>query len=81
MSADLNAVAEDMFKLVEAGKGSKKYKPGDLFKAMIEQHGISKKEAKSAIRILIDSERLVYTYFNGTFVEIPGIEGAAMGND
>ena len=48
---------------------------------MIDQHGISKKEAKSAIRILIDAERLVYTYFNGTFVEIPGIEGAAMGND
>jgi hypothetical protein len=81
MSADLNAVAEDMFKMVEDAKGSKKFKPGDLFKAMMDQHGISKKECKNAIRILIDSERLVYTYFNGTFVEIPGIEGAAMGND
>jgi len=77
MSVDLNTVADEMFKMVEDGKGSKKYKPGDLFKAMIEKHEISKKEAKAAIRILIDSERLVYTYFNGTFVELPGREGAA----
>ncbi len=81
MSADLNQVAEDMFKMVEKDRGSKKYKPGDLFKAMMinyESEGLSKKECKNAIRILIDSERLNYTYFNGTFVEIPGIEGAAM---
>jgi len=77
MSADLNAIADEMFTMVEDVKGSKKYKPGDLFKAMIDKHGISKKEAKGAIRILIDSERLVYTYFNGTFVELPGREGAA----
>jgi hypothetical protein len=77
MSVDLNAVAEDMFKMVEDVKGSKKYKPGDLFKAMIDKHDISKKEAKAAIRILIDAERLNYTYFNGTFVEIPGREGSA----
>lgn len=77
MSADLNAIAEEMFKMVEDVKGSKKYKPGDLFKAMIDKHDISKRDAKAAIRILIDAERLNYTYFNGTFVEIPGREGAA----
>jgi hypothetical protein len=81
MSVDLNQIAEDMFKMVEKDQGSKKYKPGDLFKAMMtnyESEGLSKKDCKKAIRILIDSERLNYTYFNGTFVEIPGIEGAAM---
>jgi len=77
MSADLNAIADEMFTMVEDAKGTKKYKPGDLFKSMIEKHDISKKEAKAAIRILIDAERLNYTYFNGTFVEIPGREGAA----
>lgn len=80
MGQDLDVVAEDMFKMVEESKGSKKYKPSDLFKAMVEKYkseGLSKKECKEAIRKLIDSERLVYTYFNGTFVEIPGIEGAA----
>jgi hypothetical protein len=81
MSQDLNVVADEMFKMVQDAKGDKKYKPSDLFKAMIEKfksEGLTKKDCKSAIRILIDSERLVYTYFNGTFVEIPGIEGAAM---
>ena len=81
MSVDLNQVAEDMFKMVEKDHGLKKYKPGDLFKIMMknyESEGLSKKDCKNAIRLLIDSERLNYTYFNGTFVEIPGIEGAAM---
>jgi hypothetical protein len=81
MSVDLNQVAEDMFKMVEKDRGSKKYKPSDLFKAMMIKHeseGITKKDCKNAIRQLIDGERLNYTYFNGTFVEIPGIEGAAM---
>ncbi len=78
MVADLNQVAEDMFKMVEEVHGVKKYKPGDLFKAMMKKHeGLSKKECKNAIRILIDSERLVYTYFNGSWVELPGVEGAA----
>ena len=81
MAQDLNEVAEEMYKMVAEVKGDIKYKPGDLFKAMIKKYeaeGLSKKDCKSAIRILIDGERLVYTYFNGTFVEIPGIEGAAM---
>lgn len=80
MAVDLNQVADDMYEMVEKAKGSKKYKPGDLFKAMTEKYkdeGLSKKDCKSAIRILIDSDKLVYTYFNGTFVEIPGVEGSA----
>ena len=81
MAIDLNQVADEMFKMVESVHGQKKYKPGDLFKAMIDKfknEDLSKKDCKNAIRLLIDSERLVYTYFNGTFVELPGIEGAAM---
>lgn len=81
MALDLNSVADNMYSIVAEGKGEKKYKPSDLFKAMMEKYrddGISKKDCKNAIRILIDSERLVYTYFNGTFVEVPGVEGAAM---
>ena len=80
MAVNLDQVADEMFNMVEADQGVKKYKPSDLFKAMIKKHeteGLTKKECKSAIRILIDSERLVYTYFNGTWVEIPGIEGSA----
>lgn len=80
MAVDLNQVAEDMYKMV-AEVGVKKYKPGDVFKAMVKKYeaeGLTKKDCKSAMRILIDSERLVYTYFNGSWVELPGVEGAAM---
>jgi hypothetical protein len=80
MAVDLNAVAEDMFEMVKEVAGVKKYKPGDIFKAMVKKYadeGLTKKDAKAAIRILIDGERLVYTYFNGSWVELPGIEGAA----
>jgi hypothetical protein len=80
MAVDLNAVAEDMFNMVKEVAGVKKYNPGDIFKAMVKKYadeGLTKKDAKAAIRILIDGERLVYTYFNGSWVELPGIEGAA----
>jgi pyruvoyl-dependent arginine decarboxylase (PvlArgDC) len=80
MAVDLNQVAEDMFKMVEEVHGVKKYKPGDVLKAMVKKYkdeGLTKKDAKAAIRILIDSERLVYTYFNGSWIELPGVEGAA----
>ena len=59
-------------------------KPGDLFKAMVKKYeadGLTKKDCKEAIRILIDSERLVYTYFNGSWVELPHAEGAAKAAD
>ena len=38
MAVDLNTVAEDMFKIVEADHGSKKHKPGDLFKKMMDKY-------------------------------------------
>jgi len=80
MAVDLNQVAEDMYQMVAEVHGVKKYKPGDLLKAMEKKYkdeGISKRDCKAAMRILIDSERLVYTYFNGSWVELPGVEGAA----
>ncbi len=80
MAMDNEKLAEEMFKMVEEVHGVKKYKPGDVFKAMVKKYkddGFTKKDAKAAMRILIDSERLVYTYFNGSWVELPGVEGAA----
>jgi hypothetical protein len=80
MAIDNDQLAEEMYKMVEEVHGVKKYKPGDVFKAMVKKYkdeGVDKKQCKSAMRILIDSERLVYTYFNGSWVELPGVEGAA----
>jgi hypothetical protein len=51
-----------------------------LTKAMMEKFGeaeCDKKLCKSAIRIMMDSGRCVYTYFGGSFIEVPHEEGAA----
>jgi len=72
-------VADAMFKLVEEAFGKKKLKPGDLTKAMIqmfEEKGVDKKLCKKAIRELVENGRCVYTYFGGSFIEIPHKEGA-----
>ncbi len=75
-------VADGMFNMVKDAMGQKKLKPMDLQKAMIEYHGkdkCDKKKCKAAIKELIESGRCVYTYFGGSFIEIPHEEGAAKG--
>jgi hypothetical protein len=73
-------VADAMFKMVNDSVGQKKWKPTDLTKAVTELFGadrVDKKLTKLAIRELMESGRCVYTYFGGSFIEIPRIEGAA----
>ena len=58
----------------------KKLKPMDLIKAVIATFGeteVDKKLGKEAIKQLINSGKCVYTYFGGSFIEIPHREGAA----
>ena len=81
MAADVHVVADSMYELVKEYAGKKKFKAGDLIKAMIEKYGeaeCDKQLCKQAIRELMDSGRCVYTYFGGSFIEIPHQEGAAM---
>jgi len=81
MAVDIQTLADDMYNMVAEVHGVKKYKPGDVFKSMVKKYkdeGVTKKDCKAAMKTLIDSEKLVYTYFNGSWVELPGIEGAAM---
>lgn len=73
-------VADAMYSMVKDAQGQKKLKPTDLQKAMIGQFGddrCDKKLCKAAIRELMNSAKCVYTYFGGSFVEIPHEEGAA----
>ncbi len=72
-------VADAMFKMVSEAQGQKKLKPTDLQKAMIEIYGdeVDKKLCKEAIKQLVNSGRLVYTYFGGSYLELPHREGAA----
>ncbi|MHC4597988.1 MAG: hypothetical protein ACYS47_03185 [Planctomycetota bacterium] len=82
MAATPKAVADAMYEMVKEYQGKKKFKASDLTKAMIQKFAsdeIDKKFCKKAIRILMDSGRCVYTYFGGSFIEIPHQEGAAGG--
>lgn len=73
-------VAEAMYKMVKDTMGMKKWKATDLQKAAIELFGedrCDKNLCKEAIKELVNSGRLVYTYFGGSYLEIPHKEGAA----
>ena len=67
-------LADDMYKLIEQYAGKRKFKAQDLVKEMASKYGqdsVSTDDGKKAIRLLIDSNRCVYTYFGGSFVELP----------
>lgn len=80
MALTAEQVADAMYEMVKEYQGKKKFKASDLSKAMMEKFGeaeCDKKLCKNAIRILMDSGRCVYTYFGGSFIELPHEEGAA----
>jgi hypothetical protein len=80
MAVPVEEVAEEMFKMVTEYAGKKNLKAGDLTKAMIAKFGeanCTKDDCKAAIRMIIESERCVYTYFGGSYITLPHKEGAA----
>ena len=79
MAKTADEIADAMFKLVEEAQGLKKLKAMDLTKSMIQLYGdeVDKKLCKLAIKELINSGRCVYTYFGGSYIEIPHREAAA----
>jgi len=73
-------MAEAMYKMIADAAGKKQYKAGDLQKAMKQLYGeenVDRQVVKTAIRKLIESGRCVYTYFGGSYIELPRKEGAA----
>ena len=83
MAVTTDQVADSMFEMVKDAQGKKKLKAMDLTKAMQAKYGddCDKKMCKAAIRTLIDGGKCVYTYFGGSYIEIPHAEGAAGGED
>jgi hypothetical protein len=79
MAKSADEVADAMFKLVEQAQGVKKLKAMDLTKSMKEMFGdeVDKKLCKLAIKQLVDSGKCVYTYFGGSYIELPHREAAA----
>lgn len=79
MAKTVEEIADAMFKMVKDATGQKKLKPMDLTKAMTQLFGdeVDKKTCKAAIKELINSGKCVYTYFGGSYIELPHKEGAA----
>jgi hypothetical protein len=73
---DAAELQKKVYELVEKNMGKKKMKAGDITKAM-EAEGATRDEIKAAIRELVDGGKLVYSYFGGSFIEIPHKEGSA----
>jgi hypothetical protein len=76
--ATVTEVSDAMYKMIKDTAGQKKWKATDLTKAVLELFGdrCDKDLAKQAIRDLIESGRCIYTYYGGSFIEIPHKEGA-----
>jgi hypothetical protein len=71
-------LVEFIFVMVEKAQGKKQLKAMDVQKAVLKEHPDQpKNDIKFAIKDLIDGGRCVYTYFGGSFIEIPHEEGAA----
>ncbi|MCG6553573.1 MAG: hypothetical protein L7F77_14715 [Candidatus Magnetominusculus sp. LBB02] len=64
-------VKKIIYELVEASTGKKKLKQSDILKKVSADHGIEKDEVKAALRDLVDAGTLIFTYFGGSFIEIP----------
>lgn len=80
MAKTVEEIADAMFKMISEAQGIKQLKPMDLVKAMRQlygEEGVDKKMCKEAIKILINSGKCVYTYFGGSYIELPHKEGAA----
>ncbi len=73
---DAQELQKKIYELVEKNMGKKKLKAGDIKKAMVAE-GAAEDEVKAAIRELVDGGRLVYSYFGGSFIEVPHKEGSA----
>jgi hypothetical protein len=80
MEITIQQLADEMYNLVRDYTGKKKFKPSDLVKEMEAKYGVSKEEGKQALKELIDSERCVYTYAGGSFIEIAN-RGLRVEND
>lgn len=62
---------KQVYELVEKSTGKKKLKQTDILKKLSADLNIPKDEVKAALRELVDAGTLIFTYFGGSFIEIP----------
>jgi hypothetical protein len=73
MAKSVEEIAAAMYKLVAEAQGMKKLKPTDLTKSMLQLYEgeVDKKMCKAAIKELINSGQCIYTYWGGSYIELP----------
>lgn len=79
-NVSLEEVKDAIYKMIKDTMGMKKWKATDLKKSCLEMFGedrCDKKVVKEAVKELVNEGKLVYTYFGGSYIEIPHKEGAA----
>ncbi len=64
-------VKEKIYALVEKSIGKKKIKSSDIQKTISTELAITRDDVKAALKDLVDEGKLIYTYFGGSYVEIP----------
>ena len=73
-SVSVDEVVEAMYRLVVETTGSRKLRPTDVTRAMIERFGAERCNrdlCKQALKVLTESERCVYTFYDGSYIELP----------
>ncbi len=71
-------LVEFIYEMVAKAQGKRNLKAMDIQKAVLKEHPDQDKNmVKFGIKDLIDGGRCVYTYFGGSYIEIPHEEGAA----
>jgi len=68
---DKEEIGKKIYELVEKSVGKKKLKSSDIQKQISASEGVTRDEVKAALKDLVDDGKLIYTYFGGSFVEIP----------
>ena len=66
---DRNEIKDRIYRMVASSH--KRMKPGDLAKTLARSLGVDKKEVKSAISELTEEGRLVYSYTQHNYLELP----------
>ena len=79
MAVTTEQIADVMYEMVKEYQGKKKFKAGDLTKAMIQKFGeaeCDKQLCKQAIRELMESGKCTYSYVGGSYVVLnPAYKG------
>lgn len=69
MSDEIKAKIMDM-----VTNARKKQKPGDLAKKIADEMGCARSDVKKAIKDLTKEDKLIFTYYGSSYVELPGAD-------